>query len=216
MLTVLSEVEGILNSRPFTYLDSENFEEPLTPSHLFLGKRLLCEPEYVETKEEIIVTTENLSRRAKYFQTLLSHFWSRWRREYLSELREVHSHVARSYKSTGGRFIKQDDIVLISEDRVPRNTWRVGKVESLIESKDGCVRGAHVKVFSKEGKKPTIIQRPVQKLYPVEADIDLKVKEEEGKRDIIIESEPHEPNLKERPCRNAKVRGELKRKYVNT
>ena len=101
MLTVLSEVEGILNSRPLTYLDSENFEEPLTPSHLFLGKRLLREPEYVETKEEIIVTTENLSRRAKYLQTLLSQFWSHWRREYLSELREAHSHVARSYKSTG-------------------------------------------------------------------------------------------------------------------
>ena len=119
LLTVLSVVEGILNSRPLTYLDSENFEEPLTPSHLFLGKRLLREPEYVEMKEEIIVTTENLSRRAKYLQTLLSQFWSRWRRECLSELREAHSHVARSYKSTGERFIKQDDIVLISEDRVP-------------------------------------------------------------------------------------------------
>ena len=92
---------------------------------------------------------------------------------------------------------------------VPRNTWRVGKVESLIESKDGCVGGANVKVFSKEGKKPTIIQRLVQKLYLVEADIDLKVKEEEGKRDII-KSESHEPNLKERPCRDAKVFGELK------
>ena len=68
---------------------------------------------------EIIVTTENLSRRAKYLQTLLSQFWSRWRREYLSELREAHSHVARSYKSTGERFIRQDDIVLIREDRVP-------------------------------------------------------------------------------------------------
>ena len=213
LFTVLSEVEGILNSRPLTYLDSENLEEPLTPSHLFLGKRLLREPEYVEMKEEIIVTTENLSRRVKYLQTLLSQFWSRWRREYLSELREAHSHVARSYKSAGERFIKQDDIVLISEDRVPRNTWKVAKVESLIESKDGCVRGANVKVFSKEGKKSTIIQRPVQKLYPVEADIDLKVKEEECKRDII-KSESHD--LKERPCRDAKVFGELKRKYVNT
>ena len=65
-----------------------------------------------------------------------------------------------------------------------------------------------------KGKKPTIIQRPVQKLYPVEADIDLKVKEEEGKRDII-KSESHEPKFKERPYRDAKVLGELKRKYVN-
>ena len=147
LLTVLSEVEGILNSRPLTYLDSNNFEEPLTPSHLFLEKRLLRDPEYVKTKEEIIVITDNLSRRARYFQTLLSQFWSRWSREYLSELHEAHSHVARSYKSTGDRFIKQDDLVLISEDRVPRNRWRVRKVETLIESKDGCVRGANMEVF---------------------------------------------------------------------
>ena len=88
------------------------------------------------------------------------------------------------------------------------------KVESLIESKDGCVRGANVKVFSKDRRKPPIIQRHVQKLYPVEVDIDLKVKEEEDKRDII-KSESHELKLKERPCRDGKVLGELKRKYVN-
>ena len=76
-------------------------------------------------------------------------------------------------------------------------------------------KGKKPTIIQRKGKKPTIIQRPVQKLYPMEADIDLKVKEEEGKRDII-KSKSHEPNLKERPCRDAKVLGELKRKCVNT
>ena len=62
-----------------------------------------------------------------------------------------------------------------------------------------CSWSQRIKVFSKEGKKPTIIQRPVQKLYPVEADIDLKVKEEEGKRDII-KSESHEPYVRMFVC----------------
>ncbi|KAL5490750.1 hypothetical protein EMCRGX_G015929, partial [Ephydatia muelleri] len=37
--TVLVEVEAILNSRPLTYVSSEDLEEPLTPSHLLTGHR---------------------------------------------------------------------------------------------------------------------------------------------------------------------------------
>ena len=33
LLTVVTEVEGVLNSRPLTYVSSEDVEEPLTPSH---------------------------------------------------------------------------------------------------------------------------------------------------------------------------------------
>lgn len=31
LLTVLTEVEGVLNSSPLTYVDEEDIEEPLTP-----------------------------------------------------------------------------------------------------------------------------------------------------------------------------------------
>jgi len=33
LLTVFTEVEGVLNSRPLTYVYSDEVEEPLTPSH---------------------------------------------------------------------------------------------------------------------------------------------------------------------------------------
>ena len=37
----------------------------------------------------------------------------------------------------------------------------------IIKGTDGRVRGARVRVLSKRGK-PTILQRPIQRLYPLE------------------------------------------------
>jgi len=39
--SVLIETEGVLNSRPLTYLYDELTKAPLTPSHLVIGHRLL-------------------------------------------------------------------------------------------------------------------------------------------------------------------------------
>ena len=48
--TTLVEIEGVLNSRPLTCL--YDLEEPLTPSHLILGRRILKLPEFEEYKED--------------------------------------------------------------------------------------------------------------------------------------------------------------------
>ena len=41
LLTVVTELETILNSRPLTYMSSEDVKEPLTPSHLMLGYQVI-------------------------------------------------------------------------------------------------------------------------------------------------------------------------------
>ena len=41
LLTLITEAEAVLNSRPLTYVSSENVEELLTPSHLLVGCRVL-------------------------------------------------------------------------------------------------------------------------------------------------------------------------------
>ena len=48
LLTTLVEVEGTLNSRPLTYAYDEVGSEPLTPSHLMVG-RLMSMPDGVVT-----------------------------------------------------------------------------------------------------------------------------------------------------------------------
>ena len=42
--TVLLETEATLNSKPPTYVSTEDVEKPLTPSHLITGTRLLSLP----------------------------------------------------------------------------------------------------------------------------------------------------------------------------
>ena len=39
--TAVVEVEAIINSRPLSYVSSDDLEEPLTPSHLLTGRRVL-------------------------------------------------------------------------------------------------------------------------------------------------------------------------------
>lgn len=82
-LTVLIEVEATLNSRPLTYdYDSPN-DEVLTPAHLMYGRRLTPLPESQEVEEDI-----SCNRRYRYVNERLQHFWKRWHREYLTDLRE--------------------------------------------------------------------------------------------------------------------------------
>ena len=45
LLTVLMEVEAIINSRPLSYVSSEDLDEPLTPSHLLSRRRSLSLPD---------------------------------------------------------------------------------------------------------------------------------------------------------------------------
>ena len=48
LLTPVTEVKMILNSRPLTDLSSDDAEEPLMLSHLLLGYQVLSLPDTVE------------------------------------------------------------------------------------------------------------------------------------------------------------------------
>ena len=160
MHTVIAEIEAILNSRPLIYIDAEDIDEALTPSHLMHGKRLLTLPDADLTLEE-----ENdrhvLTRREAYLIRTLCHYWRRWKGEYLLKYHSL------SVKKKNLPSIQEGDIVIIHEEGiVPRSQWRLGKVEKLIEGNDGRVRSAEVRIAHK-GKKSTFLKRPVQRLYPL-------------------------------------------------
>ena len=89
MATLLAEIECTLNSRRLKYEYNEVGEEVLKPSHLIYGRRIITLPEGGAEPDDAI-NIDNCSARFKYLSTRLSHFWNRWRKEYLANLREFH------------------------------------------------------------------------------------------------------------------------------
>lgn len=107
-------------------------------------------------------SASDLTRRQKHLNLVIDHFWNRWRREYLTELREHH----RGRKESETRRIKQGDVVCIHENSVPRQNWKVTVIQSLIHGRDGCVRAASVRLAKED--KCVELRRPVERLYPIE------------------------------------------------
>ena len=64
-----------------------------------------------------------LTRRIHYLQTLIIHYWSKWKREYLSELRERH----KVTNVIPDRQIKLNEVVVIEKTHVPRSKWKIGQ-----------------------------------------------------------------------------------------
>ena len=158
----------ILNSRPLTYISTKDVEEPLTPSHLLTGRRLLSLPEPNHNVDDpdfdIDLDKDDLTQRMRHLSNVLNHFWSRWRNEYLIELRESHR---VNEKRSVGETVSLGDIVVVHDESRATGLWRLGKVEGSISGADGQTRGAVVKVFSRK-ERSTTINRPVQRLYPLE------------------------------------------------
>ena len=165
-ILLLLRFEAIINSRPLSYVSSDDIEEPLTPSHLLVGRRILSLPDnlnYLEL-DDFEVSDVSVQRRAKHLNSVLNHFWRRWSKEYLLELRESHRHhhLGKSCSS-----ISIGDIVIVHDQDHPREFWKVAKVERVLSGKDGHVRGAVLTVASRSGH-PTTLQRPLQLLCPLE------------------------------------------------
>ena len=134
--------------------------EPLTPSHLLYGRWITNLPHPTMEKDEIsdptFLTSSMLQEKVKRQTQLLQHFQGRWRREYLTSLRETHK-----YTGVTNQTVKVRDIILVHND-VPRLHWRLAVVEELIKGLDGIARAANI--WTSTGRT----NRPVVKLFPLE------------------------------------------------
>ena len=72
-------------------------------------------------------------------------------------------------------MIEESDVAIIKDDNVHHGNWRLPRVDKLLKSTDGEIRGAEIVVTEKNGKLSRI-RHALQLLYPLEAK-ELNVKQ---------------------------------------
>ena len=153
LVTVLAEVEKILNDRPLTFVsDDPRDPEILTPNKLLLLKPNRCLPLGVFDEKDQYA--RRWWRQACY---LASVFWRRWLKEYVPTLQ------VRQKWLTAQRNFQVNDIVLISDENLKRGDWPLGLVTETFPDENGHVRTVRLRVGG------TSKVRPINKLCFLEA-----------------------------------------------
>ena len=166
--TLLVEIEGIINSRPLTYLadDQDGVSSSLSPSHLINGRRITT----ISNNEhfEIVSTHQSLIRRLKHHRHLLSQFTNHWRKDYLLSLRENHSLKVKK----SGQAVITRDVVVLKSDTSKRLFWKLAIVDKLLMNVDGRVRAAAIKVSESQGGTKLLRRSVKQHLFPIEVRVE--------------------------------------------
>jgi len=156
LVTFMCIVESIVNSRPITTVsDDPRDQEALTPNHLLLLRGDASLP--FEANEKDLYSR----KRWRQVQYLANIFWSRWSREYLPILQ------LRQRWHEPVKNLEVGDIVILADDKLPRNSWPLGRVVETYPGSDGLVRS--VKVTTKSARTTTTLIRPIHKLCLLES-----------------------------------------------
>ena len=76
LLTIVTEIEAVLNSRPLCYTYDNSIDEAITPSHLIFGRKLLSTLRDDLEPENVDFPPVTLTKRTKHINNLLSNFWN--------------------------------------------------------------------------------------------------------------------------------------------
>ena len=168
--TLLTEVEGVLNSRPLTFLyadlDSKNLIRPIDFLHpgAKIGTPILEndveDPTWFPPNIDSSTKLENLWTSS---QSELDQFWEFWKSEYLHSLRERYQRTHKQPRGLAPEQPKVGDIVLIENPLQPRGQWPYGKIIQLYMGNDGVIRSAEVLTPNKR-----TLRRNIAQLYPLE------------------------------------------------
>ncbi|KAK9513134.1 hypothetical protein VZT92_026696 [Zoarces viviparus] len=161
--TFFYEAMSIVNNRPLTVdsISDPTSLEPLTPNHLLTMKSSVpLPPPGHFVKEDLYA-----KKRWRRVQYLSEQFWNRWRREYLANI------TLRQRWHSPRRNMQVGDVVIVKEEEISRNEWKLARVLDVLKNDDGLVRKVKIQIGERKlGKggerlsKPSIVERPIQKL----------------------------------------------------
>lgn len=136
--TLLARIEGVLNSRPLSPVNEDPTDlNVLTPGHFLRGAPIIAYPEM--PTDDLKISLLNRWEKLKALHHQLAH---RWKVDYLQEL----------HKRYKWRYPKRElcvgDFVIVKDEVLPPNEWRMGRVESVYPGSDQKVRVAEVRTES--------------------------------------------------------------------
>ncbi|RCN46041.1 hypothetical protein ANCCAN_07907 [Ancylostoma caninum] len=191
MITLLIEIEALLNTRPLLYVESNwPSGQPLRPIDflqnefevpfpLDVSSEEQEDPTFVAPEDRVLIQTKAQAITALQNSCkTVEKFWQIWRAQYLTSLREKHQQEIRKQRASC-ISPKAGDIVLISEPTLPRHMWKLGRIHELGNHSE-IVRDAVVILPSRRK-----IRRPINLLVPLELDVpSLKENNKERKQEI--------------------------------
>ena len=189
---VLLDIETQINRRPLSYVEDDVQLPTLTPES-FLHQRSTQLPE----QETWRIKEADLRKRAKFLKACKEGLWRRWKREYLTALRERHNLAHKASKHEP----KEGDVVIVKSDNKNRGTWPLAIVRKTYPGRDGIIRAVELKTSN------GIIERPVQFLYPLELECDIT--------SVVRETNQLNPEAPQfRPRRDAAAAAEVRVKQI--
>lgn len=134
LLTLVVQVESVLNSRPMSALSSDpNDLSPLTPGHFLIGRPLTA----IVDEDLADIRMSRLSR-FQHIQQMLQHFWARWSKVFITELQQ------RVKNKIHCPPLEKGSLVLIKEDNQPPLKWKLGRIVEIHPGSDGVARVASI------------------------------------------------------------------------
>ena len=187
LLTTLSTIKHVINSRPLTYRSSENSFEDITPNS-FLNVFGDSNLEYIDpasvfdrpppSKQDLEETLNIIADIQDKFRTL-------WHDQYLLSLREQSKLL---YQSSWTNRIKVGDVVLIKTPNKTRPFWSLGIVLEVFYGADHAIRSVKLKQTDRK-----IGVHSICHLYPMELSLTHQTQ-------IDLSSSNTEPSSSKQNC----------------
>ena len=145
LITLMTEVEGILNSRPLTV---ETINDPTSFQPLSLFNLLTMKSKVVSPPPGKFLKSDVYSkRRWRRIQHIANEFWSHWRKEYLQSLQE------RQKWTSKRRNFRVDNIVLLKQSDVPQIQWSMGRGIDVNNDRKDLVQTVTLKIGESAGNE---------------------------------------------------------------
>ncbi|XP_023312588.1 uncharacterized protein LOC111692719 [Anoplophora glabripennis] len=143
LYTLIVQVEAVLNSRPlFPMSNDPNDLHPITPAHFLISRPCTTLPE-----PDLREVPVNRLSRFQLISKLRRDFWVRWQKEYLSELQQR----TRWKKNCGS--LRCGSLVLIKDDNLPPQKWKLGRIVTLHPGSDNIARVATIRTSGGDVKR---------------------------------------------------------------